>query len=269
MRLASMLLVAACLALSAHADGKPRRAQPAGPSTSAAPAPLDRRDGPSGPARSLPIGYEIETYRFGGTYAAGPGTTVQACEAACGEDLACKAWSFIDAYGSAQARCEMKRSAGRAEENLLATSGLSPALKAGFLGTPAVADPVDRSQLIGDANSVAAPKDIRLMASVPVLTYRPVEPLTEATQTSAGIQLPVTQPSISFTPVATVQAAPERPALRYSSAETSVTRVQTAKDDAPEGAKMYYPGKPQGEGEAETGGKAYYPLRKTSGSPAT
>lgn len=212
MRLASMLLIAACLSLSAHADGKPRQARTADSAPAmTAPAPLERQAERRSPAKATPIGHETEIYRFGGTYSVNPGTTASACEITCGEDMACKAWSFVDAYGSSAARCELKRSAGRSEENLLATSGLSPALKARFLGAPAPRDDIDRDQFLSDAS--AAPLDIQLLASVPVLTYVPVSPPIAAPDTQAGVQLPLPQPTITFSPVMLTDAPA---ALRYA-----------------------------------------------------
>ncbi len=256
MRLASMLLIAACLTLSAQADGKPGRTRSAGPApATSAPAPLDRAAERLTPAKSAAAGHEIEIYRFGGTYSVLAGTTVAACEATCGGDTSCKAWSFVDAYGAAGARCELKRSAGRKEENLLATSGLSPELKARFLGRPTMPDPVDRDQLLSE---VAARPSVRLMATVPVLTYTPVQAPVEAREATAGMQLPMTQPSITFSPVMTEPAA--APALRYA------TATPDAKQETASGATVFYPNTRTQTGEAESTG--YYPKRTADTSPA-
>ncbi|ABI77723.1 conserved domain protein [Hyphomonas neptunium ATCC 15444] len=157
MRLA-MLIAAACLGLaaSAHADGKD------GKTLSVAPiAPLEATgtEAVYEPA-ALPPGHEPNVYRFGATYAVVSSVSSLACEAACDDDLSCKAWSFVDTYGASPARCELKRGQGRKEENPLATSGIALALKKAALGETPVpaAQPVpEPGQLQGGVTPAPVP----------------------------------------------------------------------------------------------------------------
>jgi len=74
--------------------------------------------------------YEPNTYRFGGTYASESVTSATACSNICGEDLYCKAWSFVKISGNlGGATCELKHTTGRAEPNPTSTSGISPRIE--------------------------------------------------------------------------------------------------------------------------------------------
>jgi hypothetical protein len=115
MRFVLMIAAAACLGLAASADGVGRKAV-------SSPA-LDRLTATDAPAAP---GHERDKYRHGATYKVDAGSTPLACEAACGGEDSCQAWSFVEAYGDSGARCELKAGGGKIEENLLATSGVSP-----------------------------------------------------------------------------------------------------------------------------------------------
>ncbi len=133
MRFALLFFAVACLGLVAGADGVSRKAV-------SSPG-LDRLTVTGSSAWSEPVspGHEVYRYRHGATYRIDAGSTAYACEAACGDDAVCQAWSFVQEYGSAGARCELKRGGGKSEENLLATSGVSPRVTASYWGEASVA----------------------------------------------------------------------------------------------------------------------------------
>lgn len=144
MRLAMLFAAAACIGLVAAADGVARKAvsSPEMDRLTATETSL-----PGGPATP---GFETYTYRHGATYKVDAGTTALSCQAACGEDAVCQAWSFVEAYGSAGARCELKRGGGKPEENLLATSGVSPRVDASYWGEASVELPAPTEDLAGE-----------------------------------------------------------------------------------------------------------------------
>ena len=115
MRFALMIAAAAFLGLAASADG-------VGSKAVTAPA-LDRLTATDEPAAP---GHERYKYRHGATYKVHASSTPLTCEAACGSEDSCQAWSFVEAYGDSAARCELKAGGGKIEENLLATSAVSP-----------------------------------------------------------------------------------------------------------------------------------------------
>lgn len=131
MRLVS-LIAAACLGLAAmaHADGKEGQKSAAPP---VAPLEATGAGGEMTPI-SLPPIYEAGIHRFGATYAVREAATPLACASACDDAPVCAAWTFIDAYGAAPARCELKRSAGKKEDNPLAISGMATRVKQDMFG---------------------------------------------------------------------------------------------------------------------------------------
>lgn len=112
MRLITVLAAAGLFALPAFADSH-------GPKPLAAPSVKDE------PAPPTP-GHEFGFYRFGATYRTVESSSAEACQATCGADKACYAWSYVRGAYSVHARCELKRSGGRAERNPAAVSGFSP-----------------------------------------------------------------------------------------------------------------------------------------------
>ncbi len=149
MRLATLFAAVLCIGFAASADGVSRKAV-SNPD-------FDRLTATSGPAGAANPAHERYKYRHGATYSVGPGSTADACEITCGEDAVCQAWSFVEAYGGAEARCELKRGGGRTEENLLATSGISPRIHTDFWDADLEADPVPAEVLVGD--DLAAPAE--------------------------------------------------------------------------------------------------------------
>lgn len=147
MRLAILLAATALLGLAAGADGVSGKAVS---SPGIDPLTATGTSAYSGPQTP---GHEIHRYRHGSTYKVDVGTTADACEAACGEDGVCQSWSFVEAYGSAAARCELKRGSGKSEENLLATSGVSPRVDASYWGDANVAAPAPSTMLSGEADA--------------------------------------------------------------------------------------------------------------------
>lgn len=137
MRLAT-LIAAACLGLaaSAAADGKEGKTYDVPPVT-----PLEATGLTAIPV-SAPPNHELGVYRFGATFAYLPGSTPLACEAVCVQDNQCQAWSFVDVYGAAPARCELKGGQGRKEENPLAISGVSPHITKSIYGEAPAPQPV-------------------------------------------------------------------------------------------------------------------------------
>lgn len=136
MRFTLLFSAVAVLAMSAGADGKPRS------------LPLREQIAPliaSGemPAQAAPGGHETWRYRRGATYQILRLDDPFACEAACAAEAVCLAWSFVETDGSAEPRCELKRGAGRQEENRLATSGVQPERRPPTLSTPPAPTPED------------------------------------------------------------------------------------------------------------------------------
>lgn len=145
MRLAILLAATACVGLLAAADGVSGKAV-----SSPEMDPLKATEASLGPN---PAGHEPFRYRHGATYSVLPGDTALACEAACGEDGVCQSWSFVAAYGDSDARCELKQGGGKSEENLLATSGVSPRIDASYWGEAPVAEPVSTEVLEGEGDA--------------------------------------------------------------------------------------------------------------------
>lgn len=147
MRLAALIAATAILGLAAHADGVARKAVKT-PGVS----PLEATEASYGPS-VVPPGHEAGRYRHGATYAVVDAGSALACQAACGDDGMCQAWSYVAGYGSADARCELKQGGGKSEENLLATSGISPRLDTVIWGTVSAPVPVESDQLIGESDT--------------------------------------------------------------------------------------------------------------------
>ena len=74
-----------------------------------------------------PVETERGVYRFGGTYDYSFTDTAEACQALCAADEACVAWSFVRSNSTGNSRCELKDTAGTAQRNPFATSGMSAA----------------------------------------------------------------------------------------------------------------------------------------------
>lgn len=152
MRLA-MLIAAACLGLTAalaHADGKE------GKTYNPQVRPLEAT-GIDASYSPVPASHETGYYRFGATFTSVESDTPIACEAACNDNNVCQAWSFVHTYGAAPARCELKRAAGRKEENPLAISGIAESLKRDMIGDAVVRptdEPVPPGQLKGGLSQV-------------------------------------------------------------------------------------------------------------------
>lgn len=115
MRLVPVLIAAACLALPASAT-KPT---PETPPT--APEDLD--------LAGAPLVIQMQTYRFGALLRSEPGTSVEACAAACHQEASCLAWSLTPPAYAAPARCELKTNAGTASYRPGAVSGISETLR--------------------------------------------------------------------------------------------------------------------------------------------
>ncbi len=146
----AILIAAACLGLaaSAHADGKDGKTMSVPP---IAPLEATGTEAMYEPA-ALPVGHERDVYRFGATYSVVESASALSCQAACDDEMSCKAWSFVDTYGASPARCELKRGQGKKEENRLATSGIATKLKNAALGEmpePAAAPMTEPGQLQG------------------------------------------------------------------------------------------------------------------------
>ncbi len=145
MRIAILLAATACLGLAASADGVARKAVSS--------PEIDRLTATQTSLGPSPAGHEPFRYRHGATYSVLPGDTALACEAACGEDGICQSWSFVAAYGDSSARCELKQGGGKSEENLLATSGVSPRVDASYWGEAPMAMPVSSEVLDGEGDA--------------------------------------------------------------------------------------------------------------------
>ena len=152
MRIAIMLAATVCLGLSATADGMSRKAVSS--------PDMDRLTATEASIGPAPAGHEPFRYLHGSTYSVLPGDTALACEAACGDDEVCRAWSFVAAYGSAHSRCELKQGGGKAEENLLATSGVSPNVDASYWGDLPVEAPISTEVLDGESADMPAATEL-------------------------------------------------------------------------------------------------------------
>lgn len=118
--------------------------------------------------------HEQKTYRFGGTYEVVSAGDAQACANVCQSDEACKAWSFQrETDGMGAARCELKNTIGKAEENALMVSGISPRL-ADIGNAPKIED--SENQLLGGTR-----------AGVSIPTLRPIITSANATVTISGV----------------------------------------------------------------------------------
>ena len=71
---------------------------------------------------------EDQTYRFGDLLRAEPGTSVEACAAACDGDARCAAWTLTPQTYSRTPSCELKSNPGAASYRPGAVSGLASAL---------------------------------------------------------------------------------------------------------------------------------------------
>lgn len=149
MRMTLLLSAGALLAMSAGADGKARSLLPGRDIE-----PLTASVELSGQAADHP--YETRLYRHGATYQILELDAPVQCEAACAGEASCLAWSFVESDGTAGARCELKRGAGRLEENRLATSGVRPARTATVLS---LAPAADRQQGVSDLAASARSGD--------------------------------------------------------------------------------------------------------------
>jgi len=150
MRIAILLAATACLGLVASADGVSRKAVSSPGMDRLTATGMSQSPGPA------ERGHERFRYRHGATYAVVGGTTPLACQAACGDDEICQAWSFVEAYGSAEARCELKRGGGKSEENLLATSGVSPRVDVSYWGETEAEAPAPAEMLSGENTALPA-----------------------------------------------------------------------------------------------------------------
>nr|WP_070960611.1 PAN domain-containing protein [Hyphomonas sp. Mor2] len=115
MRFVPVLIAAACLTLPAGAT-KPTPESP--PTT---PDALD--------LAGAPLVVRENTYRFGALLRSEPGTSVDACAAACHADARCQAWTLTPAAYSAEARCELKSNPGASSYRPGAVSGISESLR--------------------------------------------------------------------------------------------------------------------------------------------
>ena len=156
MRFTLLLSAVALLAMSAGADGKARS------------LPLREQTAPLIASGEIPVqaeasGHETWRYRRGATYQILRLDDPFACEVACAAEAICLAWSFVETDGSAEPRCELKRGAGRQEENRLATSGVQPERRQPTLSAPPAPAPADPlAELASAARSGDAEAGFRL-----------------------------------------------------------------------------------------------------------
>nr|WP_321361264.1 PAN/Apple domain-containing protein [uncultured Hyphomonas sp.] len=89
------------------------------------------------PDKPEPVkGQEVGIYRFGATYSVMPVETASACQMICADDAQCVTWSYVETFEGTEARCELKRGGGKARQDPLAISGVSPTLAAKFFPEP-------------------------------------------------------------------------------------------------------------------------------------
>jgi len=115
MRFVPVLIALSCLALPASAT------KPTPDSPPTAPEDLE--------LAGAPLVVQEHTYRFGDLLRSEPGTSVEACAAACHADARCVAWTLTPPAYSAEARCELKANPGTASYRPGAVSGMSESLR--------------------------------------------------------------------------------------------------------------------------------------------
>jgi TPR repeat protein len=155
MRFIPLLSALVLLALPAVADGKTG-------SPSAPPGLIPLEAWAEIPEQAAPTGHETGRYRHGATFRLLRRTDALACEAACASEAACVAWSYVDADGTSDGRCELKRGAGRQEENLLATSGVLPRRRTTVLSASPAPAADTLSELVSAARAGDAGAAFRL-----------------------------------------------------------------------------------------------------------
>jgi PAN domain len=210
------------------------------------------------PPRAAIAGQEFDTYRFGATYAASKGSTAAACQNVCYGDQMCRAWSFVMAMGEAEARCELKRGGGRAEPNLMSTSGVAtPTMRKQYAAAPTVqtqpspalyGGPVTRSPAGTIVTSSSTP-----MGSAPSVTYAapPTGPIVSSQATPMGSTPNVTYSTGAPKPIAGPSAPRYPDAAVSANAPVSVTVPSQPQTFYPQtkapntGAATYYPDRPQ------------------------
>lgn len=115
MRFVPVLIALSCLALPASAT------KPTPDSPPSAPEDLE--------LAGAALVVQEHTYRFGALLRSEPGSSVDACAAACHADARCVAWTLTPPAYSAEARCELKANPGTASYRPGAVSGISESLR--------------------------------------------------------------------------------------------------------------------------------------------
>lgn len=218
MRFVPVLIAAACLTLPASAT-KP---------TPETPEELE--------LAGAPLVIQEHTYRFGDLLRSEPGTSVEACAAACHEDARCVAWSLTPPAYSAAARCELKANAGAASYRPGAVSGISEAVRMEpkmryQFSVPEGYQPAPKEELSGGLEEVAAIAPADLLGEsetrITAVMKAPAAPVAEV----PAVKTSVAQAPVVAAPVAEARTAPV--VFATPGPETVETLTLKAADVAP------------------------------------
>ncbi len=161
----------------------------------------------SGVSAQQPYSNEPNTYRYGGTYKTVNASTADSCASLCGQEQTCLAWSYQrQTRGFGGSHCELKSTIGRAVNNPLMISGISPQLSS--QGQASRRSLRSAGTLLGGPNARAPETFIRnSTASTRITTPPPLAPAPSIQRrTPAQVQT-----FVSPEPAPTIRATP-RPA---------------------------------------------------------
>ena len=160
----------------------------------------------SGASAQQTYSNEPNTYRYGGTYKTVNASTPNSCASLCGQEQVCLAWSYQrQTRGFGGARCELKSTIGRAVNNPLMISGISPQLSS--QGQAAQRSPQSTGTLLGGPSTQAPQTFIRNSS-----TSTPLSAPRALTPAPAPVQRPAPPPVQTFTspqPAPTIRAIPQ------------------------------------------------------------
>ena len=178
----------------------------------------------SGASAQQTYSNEPNTYRYGGTYKTVNASTANSCASLCGQEQVCLAWSYQrQTRGFGGARCELKSTIGRAVNNPLMISGISPQLSS--QGQTAQRSPQSTGTLLGGPSTRAPQTYIRNSnASTRLTAPSALTPAPAPVQRPAPPQV---QTFIPLQPAPTIRAIPQpKPLQNIAPPPAAVRPVQ-------------------------------------------